>query len=150
MDKRLTNSFYKDFMSITKDIRIYLKIYDKQNSENMSKFSRHACLYKIFEYYEYTATVFTNKMEQDKVYMAGGYPVKLNYYCEKGLVTKDVKQTLTIVCNSRNRLIHDTEISLIEKERLENKLISYFKDEWFVRLVANLYENTRNTKRMEL
>ncbi len=36
MDKRLTNSFYKDFMSITKDIRIYLKIYDKQNSENMS------------------------------------------------------------------------------------------------------------------
>lgn len=150
MGKRLPQSFYKDFQSIAKDIKLYNLMNEKQEKDKLVKLTRHACLYKILEYHEYTASVLDEKMENDKVFICGGYPAKLEHYYKSGLLDKDTKQTLLLICNSRNRLVHDTGISLVEKVRLENKLLLYFKDEWFVKLVYKLYENTKATKRMDV
>lgn len=150
MGKRVTKEFFVDFQSIAKDIKLYNVMNEKQESDKLIKLTRHACLYKILEYHEYTATIFDMKMEQDKLYICGGYPAKLEHYFKAGLLDKDTKQTLLLICNSRNRLVHDTGISLVEKVRLENKLLLYFREDWFVKLVKTLYDNNKKMRRMDV
>lgn len=150
MRKGINKEFFLDFQAIAKDIKFYNAMNEKQENDKLIKLTRHACLYKILEYHEYASAIFESKMEDDKIYIAGGYPAKLEHYFRAGLLDKDTKNTLLIVCNSRNRLVHDTAISLVEKVRLENKLMLYFKDEWFMKLIKTLYENNKNMKRMEV
>ena len=53
--KVTVKDFYKSFLLTANEIRTYIKIYERQDKDTMVKFTRSACLYRIFNYYEFTS-----------------------------------------------------------------------------------------------
>lgn len=154
MIKVLRKDFYNSFMVTANEIRTYIRIYEKQEKDSMIKFTRSACLYRIFNYYEYTSIVFDNIIENERVYVSGGYAHKLKYCTDRGMLTGEEKDILSILSSSRNRLVHNMEMGSIERERLENKVLSYFSNEdtdiWFVELIRNLNRAQQKTRKLDL
>lgn len=150
MSKILKKDFYKSFLLTANEIRTYIKIYERQDKDTMVKFTRSACLYRIFNYYEFTSIIFDSVIENAGTYIAGGYPHKLKYCADLGLLTVEEKNILSVICNSRNRLVHNMEMKMEERERLENKVLEYFKvndtNSWFITLIQNLNKSQQTTR----
>ncbi|GAA0101576.1 hypothetical protein UT300012_22910 [Paraclostridium bifermentans] len=148
----LNRDFYSTFMGYAKDIKAYVKFLDKQEKDTMVKFSRSACLYQIMQYYECIGIVMSNYFnKKDTVNIHSSYRKRVESFSEDKQISKQDKNVLLAISKVRNRLIHEPDMSSVEKIRLESKLIEYFKDEWFLHLVKGFYETyCKNVKPMQL
>lgn len=148
----LKKNFYSMFMGCAKETRNYINIYSKQEKEAMIKLTRSSCLYQILQYYEYVGLIVDNYMVSSAVYFNGkNFKKKLIYVSEQGLICEEDKNILLAISKLRNRLVHEPDMSMEEKLRLETKLIEYFKEDWYLHLVKYFYERRETiTKYMDL